>query len=148
MKIFNRKAYHEYHIFDKFEAGVVLTGNEVKSIKEGRADITNSFARIKDSEIWLIGANIPLYGQANSKDHDPKRSRKLLLHKNEIITIGIKAKQQGLTLVPISVYTKGRLVKVQVVLAKGKRQYEKREAKRRKDIDLEAQRELRGKKDI
>jgi len=131
MKIFNKRAKFDYFLQEKFEAGIALTGSEVKSLKEG-------------GEAWLYGANIPLYAHT-SVEYDPLRPRKLLLHKKEIISIGTKAKQQNLTLVPISVYTKGRLVKVQIALAKGKKQYEKRDARRKKDIELDIKRALREK---
>ena len=142
MKIFNKRAKFDYFLQEKFEAGIALTGSEVKSLKEGRADLSGSFVRIKDGEAWLYGANIPLYAHT-SVEYDPLRPRKLLLHKKEIISIGTKAKQQNLTLVPISVYTKGRLVKVQIALAKGKKQYEKRDARRKKDIELDIKRALK-----
>lgn len=145
MKILNRRARHDYQIGESFEAGIALTGPEVKSIKQGRGDISSSFVRIKDGEAWLVGANIPLYGQASAPGYDPIRTRKVLLHKNEIISLSTKVGQQRLTLVPLSLYTKGRLVKVQLALGRGKKQYEKREAKRRADVQREVERALRDK---
>lgn len=143
MRIFNRRARHDYRLLEDFEAGIALTGPEVKSIKIGRADLSSSFVRIRDSEAWLVGANIPPYGQ-KPEGYDPLRTRRLLLHKDEITALNTKTKQQNLTLVPTLLYTKGRLVKLRVALAKGKKQYEKREVKKRKDIEREIQRNLRG----
>lgn len=143
MKITNKRAYHEYFVHDSFEAGIALTGNEVKSLKEGRADLSGSFVRIKDNEAWLMGANIPLYTQSATHEYDPLRPKKLLLHKKEIVSLGIKSKQLNLTLIPISLYTKGRLIKVQIALAKGKKNYEKRDVKRKKDIEMDIKRALK-----
>lgn len=143
MRILNRRARHDYQLFENLEAGIALTGSEVKSVRAGRGDLSSAFVRIKDGEAWLVGANIPRY-EAGSKDYDPIRTRKLLLHKNELVSLSTKMAQQNLTLVPISLYTKGRLVKVRVALGKGKKQYEKRDAKRRKDIDREVERALKG----
>lgn len=137
MKIINRRVRHDYSILDSFEAGIVLTGAEVKSIKQGRGNLSGSFVRVRDGEAWLMGADIPRYGPAGNADYDPTRPRKLLLHKKEIISLSTKVRQQQLTLVPLSLYTKGRLVKAQIALAKGKKKYEKREAKKRKDIERE-----------
>lgn len=137
MKIINRRARHDYYLFENFEAGIVLAGSEVKSLQQGRADLGSSFVRIKDSEAWLVGTNIPPYGAIQG--YDPLRQRKLLLSKDEIISLETKMKQQKLTLVPISLYNKRRFIKVRLALARGKRQFEKREAKRRRDLDREAE---------
>lgn len=123
---------------------MVLSGAEVKSIKQGRGNLSGSFVRIRDGEAWLMGADIPRYRPAGKQDYDPTRPRKLLLHKKEILSLSTKVRQQQLTLVPLSLYTKGRLVKARIALAKGKKKYEKREAKRRKDIEREMQRELKN----
>lgn len=144
MRIFNRRARRDYQIIDTLEAGVALTGPEVKSIKQGRGDLTSSFVRIRDGEAWLVGASIPPYGPAGQKDYDLLRTRKLLLHKKEILLLSIKVRQKNLTLVPISVYTKGPRVKAEIALARGKKKYEKREARRKRDIEREVERELRG----
>lgn len=144
MKLTNRRAKRDYKIIDIFEAGIALIGFEVKSIKDGRGDLTSSFVRIRNSEAWLVGANIPQYGGTTNAEYDPLRTRKLLLHKEEIISLGTKTRQEHLTLVPISLYTRGRLVKAKIALAKGKREYEKREAKRRKDIERDVERELKN----
>lgn len=144
MRILNRRARHDYYLFESFEAGIALTGAEVKSIKQGRVDLSSAFVRIKDGETWLVGANIPVYGHSSPEGYDPLRTRKILLHKKELVSLSTKTRQERLTLVPLSLYTKGRLVKVQVALARGKRKYEKREAKRRKDAQRETERSFRG----
>lgn len=144
MRILNRRVGRDYQVLETFEAGVALTGPEVKSIKNGRGDLATSFVRIKEGDAWLVGANIPLYQGARPEGFDPLRLRRLLLHKKEIISLSTKTKQQKLTLVPVALYTRGRLVKAKIALARGKRKYEKREAKRRRDIDREVERELKG----
>ena len=142
MRIVNRRARHDYQLFENFEAGIALTGSEVKSVKAGRCDLSSSFVRMKDGEAWLVGANIPRY-EAGSKDYDPIRTRKLLLHKGELLSLSTKMAQQNLTLVPTSLYTKGRLIKVRVALGKGKKQYEKRDAKRKKDVERDVAQALK-----
>lgn len=144
MRIINRRAPYEYQLFDRIEAGISLLGSEVKSIKTGRLDLGSAFVRIKDQEVYLMNANIPPYQGGVPEGYTPNRSRKLLLVKSEIVSLETKAKQQKLTIVPTKVYTKGRLIKIEIALAKPKRKFEKREVKRRKDIDREAERELRG----
>lgn len=144
MQILNRRARHDYQFFESFEAGLALKGSEVKSIKQGRGDLAASFVRMKEGEAWLVGANIPLYGTAPAAGYDPLRDRKLLLHKEQLISLNTKAKQQKLTLVPLSLYTKGNLVKLRVALGRGKKQYEKRDAKRKKDIQRDIERSLKG----
>lgn len=145
MKLTNKRVYRDYQVLEKFEAGIVLTGPEVKSLKQGRGDLSSSFVRIREGEAWLTGANIPFYQQAGGQEYDPLRSRKLLLHKKELLSLSTKIGQSGLTLVPLSLYTKGRLVKAGIALAKGRKQYEKREVKKRKDIEREVERALREK---
>jgi len=137
VKIFNRRAKHDYFLLESIEAGIALTGNEAKSLLLGRAELGSSFVRIRDGEAWLVGVNIPPHG--GIQGHDPLRLRKLLLNKAEITSLETKMKQQKLTLVPVSLYNKGRLIKAKLALARGKRQFEKREAKRRKDLDREAE---------
>lgn len=141
VKISNRRARHDYFLTESVEAGLALTGNEVKSLLQGRADLGSAFVRIRDGEAWLIGANIPPYGAIQG--YDPLRIRKLLLNKAEITSLDTKMRQQNLTLVPVSVYNKGRLIKAKLSLGKGKKQFEKREAKRRKDLDREAEKALK-----
>lgn len=143
MKILNKRASFEYNLFEKFEAGIALTGVEVASIKAGRADINHAYVRIRDGEAWLINANIPAYEHSTPVGYEPTRSRKVLLHKAELISLSTKISQEKLTIVPISLYNKGRLVKAQLSLGKGKRQFEKRESKRKKDIDRDTERALK-----
>lgn len=145
MKIINKKAGFEYSLQDRVEAGIVLIGAEVKSIKSGRADLSVSFARIKDGEAFLVNANFPGVPGCIPPGYNPTRTRKLLLKRDELISLETKAKQQKLTFVPISLYTKGSFIKVGLALGKAKRQFEKRETKRRKDIQRDIERELRGK---
>ncbi len=142
MKIPNKRARYEYKLEpDKFEAGLVLSGGEAKAIRTGHADLSRSVARILNGEGWLINADIPFVGSAK---YNPTRSRKLLLHKGEIISILTKMKQRRLTLVPVSLYTTGRLVKLALALGKPKRQFEKKETIKRKDIQRDIERELKG----
>lgn len=145
MKVVNRQAYHKYQILDRFEAGIKLTGPEVKSVKGGRIKLAGAFVKIQDSEGYLVNAQIPPYPFARQEGYDPDRSRKLLLHKKEIIALKSKLKQRNLTIIPLSCYTKRGLVKVELGLAKGKRKWEKREAKKRRDLEREVERELRRK---
>lgn len=135
MRIFNKRASFEYALTgDKVEAGISLLGAEAKALRDGRADISQAHARILNGEVFLINANIPAKGLAK---YNPTRMRKLLLHKNEILSISSKMKQQNLNLVPVLMYTKQRLVKVQLVLGKPKRKFEKKESIKRKDIERE-----------
>ncbi|OGM09764.1 SsrA-binding protein [Candidatus Woesebacteria bacterium RBG_16_36_11] len=141
MKIVNKKAKFNYRLLESIEAGIQLTGDETKSIRGGFLDLGNSYAKIINNEVYLINANIPIRG----KSENQTRSRKLLLHKDEIISIDSKIKAKKLTLVPVSLYTKGRLIKVKLALAKAKREYEKKEALRKKDIEREIEQELKAK---
>ncbi len=123
----NKKAYRNFEIVDKYEAGMSLTGSEVKSLRASSADLDGAYARIQDQECWLVGAKIAQYEQAGIYNHEPTRKRKLLLHKAEIAKIQTKLDQRGFTFVPLRIYFNDRgLAKVQVALAKGKRQYDKR----------------------
>lgn len=142
MNIVNRKARFNYQILETFEAGIQLTGAEVKSVKSGRMKLEGSFARIRDGEVFLVNATIAPYPYAAEKNYDPNRTRKLLLHKKEITALTTKMRSANLTLVPTSCYTKRGLIKVQIGLARGKRKYEKKRDKKRKDIERETQREL------
>ena len=130
----NRKAYHDFHIDEKFEAGVVLSGTEVKSLREGKANLKESYARIKDGEIFLVNAHISPYSCGNIYNHEPKRERKLLMHKREIDRLYGKVRERGYTLVPLSLYfNEKNRVKVEFGLAKGKTSYDKREDIKRRD---------------
>ncbi|HJX45753.1 MAG TPA: SsrA-binding protein SmpB [Patescibacteria group bacterium] len=140
MKIVNKKAKFNYRLIESFEAGIQLTGDEIKSIRQGFLDLSNSYAKVINNEAYLINANIPIVGRSKNQT----RSRKLLLHKDEIISIESKIKAKKLTLVPVSLYTKGRLIKVRLSLAKAKREYEKKEAIKRKDIEREIEQELKN----
>ncbi len=145
MKIFNKKATFEYEILERLEAGVNLTGAEVKSVKGGHAQLTGAFVRIIGSEAYLVNAQIYPYTYARPEGYDPRRTRKLLLHKAELIRLKSKLEGANLTLIPLSWYTKGPLVKLEVGVARGKREYEKREVKRREDQKRELERDYRGK---
>src|SRR3989344_2964317 len=145
MKIVNKKALHEYTILERFEAGIHLLGSEVKSLKGGHASLDGAFVRIIGSEAYLVNAQIFPYLYARPEGYDPKRTRKLLLHKNELISLKGKVEGANLTLVPLSWYTKGPLIKLEIGIARGKKQYEKREAKKREDMRRELEVEYRGK---
>jgi SsrA-binding protein len=138
----NRKARHDYEIVDVFEAGVVLTGTEVKSLRLGRASLLDGFATIDDGEVFLHGVHIPEYEQGSWTNHEPRRVRKLLLHKGEILRLIGKTKESGLTLVPLSIYFLAGKVKVELALARGKRSYDKRQDLAKRDADREVQRAL------
>jgi SsrA-binding protein len=140
MRILNKKAGYNYKLFEKFEAGIVLIGAEVKAVKRGQVDLSRSYAKIVGGEVFLINANISVPGK---KDYDPTKSRKLLLHKNQILTILAKSKAKRLTLIPTKVYTRGRLVKIEVALAKGKRKFEKKNLLKRRDVERELEKEIK-----
>ena len=138
----NRKAFHEYHILETFEAGVQLRGSEVKSIREGKASLKQAYILIRKGEAWLKGSHIASYSHTGSEGHDPVRDRKLLLHKKEIQRIGSKLAEKGLTAVPTKLYFKGGLIKLEFGLAKGKKLYDKRETKKKRDVERDIQRAL------
>jgi len=136
----NRRARHDYHIEDVVEAGLVLTGTEVKSLRAGRASLTDGFAQISDGEIWLHGVHIPEYAQGTWTNHEPRRPRKLLLHRKEIDRLASNVAERGLTLVPLSLYFSGGRAKVELALARGKRTYDKRQDLARRDAAREVER--------
>jgi len=138
----NRKARHDYAVVDVFEAGVMLTGTEVKSLRLGRASLVDGFATIDDGEVFLRNVHIPEYEQGSWTNHEPRRTRKLLLHRAEIERLIGKTKESGLTLVPLSIYFSAGKVKVELALARGKRSYDKRQDLARRDADREVQRAL------
>jgi SsrA-binding protein len=138
----NRKARHDYAILDTYEAGVVLTGTEVKSLRAGRASLVDAFASIKDGEVWLQGVHIPEYTQGTWTNHAPRRERKLLLHRDEINRLIGKTKESGLTLVPLQLYFRDGKVKIEIALARGKRSYDKRQDLARRDAKREISRAL------
>ncbi|HKM17034.1 MAG: SsrA-binding protein SmpB [Firmicutes bacterium] len=139
----NRKARHDFHIIETIETGIALKGTEVKSLRLGKVNIRDSFARIKDGEVFLHGMHISPYEQGNRFNHDPLRIRKLLLHKREIIRLAGKIQEKGYTLVPLSLYWKNGKCKVNLALAKGKRLHDKRETIARKDAERRIQRAIR-----
>ena len=139
----NRRARHEYTIEDTVEAGLVLTGTEVKSLRAGRATLTDGFGQITDSEAWLHGVHIPEYTQGTWTNHEPRRTRKLLLHRREIDRLASSIRERGLTLVPLSLYFKDGKVKIELGVARGKRTYDKRHDLAKRDAAREVERELR-----
>ena len=138
----NRRARHDYAVLDSYEAGVVLTGTEVKALREGRASLVDGFATIDDGEVWLQGVHIAEYAQGTWTNHAPRRKRKLLLHKAEIERLELRVKEGGLTLVPLQLYFSGSHVKVELALARGKRSYDKRQALAERDAQREIARAL------
>lgn len=141
----NRKAYFDYEILEKYECGIELLGTEVKSVRGGRMSLDGAFVIIRGAEAFIINANIPPYQNANApKDYDPLRNRKLLLTKKEIAELGGNEKNKALTIVPISVYNKGRKIKVEIALVKGKKKYDKRETTKKRETDRELRREFKG----
>lgn len=141
----NKKAYHDYFIEDKYEAGIVLHGTEVKSLRMGKCSVKESFVRIQNGEVYIYGMNISPYEKGNIFNKDPLRIRKLLLHRSEINKMEVKLKEKGLTLVPIKVYFKDSLVKVEIGMARGKKLYDKRQDIAKKDQRREAERDFKVK---
>lgn len=139
----NRKARHDFHVEDVYEAGIVLTGTEVKSLRAGRASLVDGYAVIKDGEAWLMGVHIPEYTEGTWTNHEPRRPRKLLLHRLEIERLIGKTKESGLTLVPLALYFKDGKAKIEIALARGKRQYDKRQALAERQASREMARALR-----
>jgi SsrA-binding protein len=133
----NRKAFHDYHILETFEAGIVLVGTEVKSIREGSANLRDSFARVEGGEVWLYNVHINPYSHRGYADHEPTRKRKLLLHRQEVRKLIGKTVEKGLTLVPTRLYFKNGHVKVALALARGKQAHDKRETIKRREADRE-----------
>jgi SsrA-binding protein len=139
----NRRARHDYHIEDTLEGGLVLTGTEVKSLRAGRASLTDGFAQIQDGEVWLHGVHIPEYTQGTWTNHEPRRPRKVLLHRKEIDRWSAKTAERGLTIVPLALYFKDGRVKVELALARGKRTYDKRHDLAQRDAAREVERAFR-----
>ena len=142
----NRKARHQYDLLDELECGIVLQGSEVKSIRDGKISIEEAYARIRDGELWLLGCDIAEYPQATVMNHEPKRPRKLLLHKKEIRKFAESAEQQGLTLVPIAVYFSRGHIKVKIAIARGRKLYDKREKLKKKSDKKEMRSALLNKR--
>lgn len=139
----NRKARHDYLIEETVEAGMVLTGTEIKSIRGGRVNLQDSFALVRDGEVWLVGAHIAPYVHGNRENHEPRRDRKLLLHRREINKLAGKIQERGWTLIPLRVYLRKGLAKVELGLARGKKQYDKRESIAKRDYDREMRRAVK-----
>jgi len=140
----NRKAYHDYHIEETFEAGIALSGTEVKSLREGKANVKESYVIIKDHEVFLLSCHISHYSHGNIMNHDPLRTRKLLLHRKEINRLWGKTAMRGFTLIPLKIYFKGPVAKVEIALARGKKLFEKRETIKEKDARREIARAIRS----
>ena len=138
----NRKARHDYHVEDVLEAGLVLTGTEVKSLRAGRASLVDGFASVDHGEAWLEGVHIPEYTQGTWTNHEPRRKRKLLLHRHEIIRLAEATRERGLTIVPLSLYFQDGRAKVEIAVARGKKNYDKRQALRERQDNREAARAM------
>jgi SsrA-binding protein len=138
----NKRALHDYEIHDTLECGLVLKGTEVKSLREGSASLDGAYAKVEGGEVWLVGSDIPEYSMGNKLNHKPKRPRKLLLHRNEIAKFAGKASERGFTLVPLRIYFKNGLAKVEVAVARGKAQHDKREATRKAEAEKEIRRAM------
>ena len=139
----NRQARHRYNLLERWEAGLVLTGTEVKSLREGKAQIKDGYASLRDGEVWLHNVHIPPYAPASRENHEPERSRKLLMHKREIERLIGKTREKGLTLVPTRLYFKGPRAKVEIALARGKNVGDKRQAIKERELKREMERALR-----
>ena len=140
----NKKAYHEYQLLEKFEAGIELKGTEVKSLRVRAASLTDAYVALDRGELFLIGCHIPPYEQGNINNHEPRRRRRLLMHKREIRRLDTKTKEKGLTIVPTRLYFKKGVAKVEIALARGKREHDKRSDMAARDADREIQRAIRG----
>lgn len=139
----NRKAYHNYHILESMEAGMVLTGTEIKSIRDGRVNLGDAYVRPEAGELWLLNAHIARYEAGSYSSHEPTRPRKLLLHRQEIAFLTGKVSEKGLTLVPIKLYLKDSRAKIEVALAKGKKLYDKRDVIMRREMEQEIERTIK-----
>jgi SsrA-binding protein len=142
----NRKAYHDFHLLETFEAGVALLGTEVKAIREGRVNLRDSFARVENGEVFLFNVNISPYSHRGYADHEPLRARKLLLHRDEIRKLIGKTVDKGMTLVPVRMYFKKGRVKVAISLAKGKKEFDKRETIKRREADRETRAAIKSRR--
>jgi SsrA-binding protein len=141
----NKRALHDYHILEKLEAGIVLTGSEIKSVRANRVSFNDSYVRIKDGQAWLINTYIAPYPGGFDRVYDPTASRRLLLHRRQIDNLAKQIATQNLTIVPLRLYTTHNLAKVEIALAKGKKAFDKRETLRRKDVQRDIDRAIRGK---
>lgn len=143
----NKKARHDYTVEDVFEAGIVLTGTEVKALRAGRASLADSWCEVDGGEAWLLGVHIPEYAQGTWTNHAPRRKRKLLLHRSEIVRLAQGSAEKGQTIVPLALYFLDGRAKVEIALARGKREWDKRQALRERQDDLEARRAIRERRD-
>ncbi len=139
----NRAAYHNYHILDKYEAGIALTGTEVKSVLGGRVQLKEGYVAIREGEAWLFNAHISPYAHGNRENHEPLRTRKLLLHRREIERLDEAIAKQGMTLVATRIYLKNRRIKIEVAIARGKKMYDKRETELRRTVERETRAQLK-----
>jgi SsrA-binding protein len=139
----NRRARHDYHLLERYEAGLVLTGTEVKSLRDGKANLQRAFADVRGEEVWLVGANIAEYTQGNIANHDPDRDRKLLLHRREIASLIGKVREKGLTLIPTRLYWRDGRAKVEIAVARGKEVRDKRREIAKRDAGRQIERALR-----
>src|SRR2546421_7533091 len=142
----NRRARHDYHLLERVEAGLVLTGSEVKSLRDGRASLQQAYADVRDGEAWLVGLHIDTYDQAGVQNHEPERDRKLLLHRRELESLYGKVRERGLTLVPVRLYFKNGRAKVELALGRGKEQRDKRRDIAKREADRQIQRALKSRR--
>ena len=142
----NRKARHDYHLLERFEAGIVLTGSEVKSLRQGQVSLQQAYADVREGEAWLVGAHIDSYDQAGIQNHEPERDRKLLMHRRELDSLYAKVREKGLTLVPTRMYWKDGRVKVELALARGKQTIDKRRDIAKREADRAIQRALKSRR--
>jgi len=140
----NKRARHEYHILETFEAGIELAGTEVKSVREGRVQLKDSYVEFKDGQAWLVGVHISPYSHGNRENKEPERVRRLLLRKREVERLFGRTQLKGLTVVPLSVYLKGNWIKVEIGLAQGKKLYDKRETEKTRELDREMEAAVKG----
>ncbi len=138
----NRKAFHDYHVLERLEAGVVLTGTEIKSAREGKVQLRDSYADVLEGEVWMLNAHFSPYSHGNIWNHDPTKKRKLLLHKKEIRKLAVTVREKGLALIPLRVYLKGGLLKCELGICKGKKMHDKREAEQKRDVEMEARKTM------
>jgi SsrA-binding protein len=138
----NKRAFHQYNVFDRLECGIALTGTEVKSLREGSASLEDAYAKIDGGEVWLLGSDIPEYAMGNRMNHKPKRPRKLLLHRREIVKFAGKASERGFTLVPLRLYFRKGRAKVEIAIARGKQLHDKRESLKKADAQRDMRRAL------
>jgi SsrA-binding protein len=140
----NKRARHDYHVLETFEAGIRLKGTEVKSVREGRVQLKDSYVEFRDNQAWLVGTHISPYSHGNRENHDPEQQRKLLLRKREIDRLFGRTQLKGLTVVPLSMYLKGNWVKVEIALVQGKKLYDKRESEKERELDREMEAAVKG----